>query len=88
MDLAVPTLPADAPDRLKPWGTAHAVLAAKPAVEEPFAVINADDYYGIDGYKKMADFLIQKAVRKIRSIIFKTIMLFPFFPISLYQKKI
>lgn len=57
MDLAVPTLPADAPDRLKPWGTAHAVLAARPAVEEPFAVINADDYYGIGGYQKMADFL-------------------------------
>ena len=58
MDLAVPPLPAGAPERLKPWGTAHAVLAAKGAVEEPFAVINADDYYGIEGYKKMANFLV------------------------------
>ena len=43
--------------RVKPWGTAHAVLCAKPFINEPFAVINADDYYGVDGYKVMADFL-------------------------------
>ena len=42
--------------RVKPWGTAHAVLCAKPFINEPFAVINADDYYGVDGYKVMADF--------------------------------
>ena len=39
--------------RVKPWGTAHAVLCAKPFINEPFAVINADDYYGVDGYKVM-----------------------------------
>jgi NDP-sugar pyrophosphorylase family protein len=53
-------LPADMPDlpkREKPWGTAHAVLAAAEVINEPFAVINADDYYGIEGYRKMADFL-------------------------------
>lgn len=44
-------------DREKPWGTNHAVLVAKEEVSEPFAVINADDYYGRDGFLKMADFL-------------------------------
>ena len=43
--------------RVKPWGTAHAVLSAIDEVDGPFAVINADDYYGVDGYKVMADFL-------------------------------
>lgn len=44
-------------DREKPWGTAHAVLCCKDVVKEPFAVINADDYYGKGAYIKMADFL-------------------------------
>jgi choline kinase len=44
-------------ERSKPWGTAHAVLAARNQVNEPFCVINADDYYGYDAFKKMADFL-------------------------------
>ena len=44
-------------DRVKPWGTAHAVLCAKPFISEPFAVINADDYYGVHGFQVMADFL-------------------------------
>lgn len=44
-------------ERKKPWGTAHAVLAAKDAVKEPFAVINADDFYGKDAFKKAFDFL-------------------------------
>jgi UTP-glucose-1-phosphate uridylyltransferase len=44
-------------DRTKPWGTAHAVLVAKDAIKEPFAVINADDYYGKDAYRIMADWL-------------------------------
>lgn len=43
--------------RVKPWGTAHAVLCAKPFIQEPFAVINADDYYGVHGFQIMADFL-------------------------------
>lgn len=37
--------------RVKPYGTAHAVLAAKDIIQEPFAVINADDFYGSDAYK-------------------------------------
>ena len=45
------------PERLKPWGTGHAVLVAKDLINEPFAVVNADDYYGIDAFQKMADFL-------------------------------
>ena len=44
-------------ERAKPWGTAHAVLAARDAVKEPFCVINADDFYGREAYKKMFDFL-------------------------------
>jgi len=46
-------------ERLKPWGTAHAVLMAKDAIEEPFAVINADDFYGRESYKIMHDFLVK-----------------------------
>jgi len=42
------------PGRAKPWGTAHAVRAARRAVKEPFAVINADDFYGRDAMAKLA----------------------------------
>jgi len=44
-------------ERKKPWGTAHAVLCAMEVVKEPFAVINADDFYGLDAFKKAANFL-------------------------------
>lgn len=44
--------------RVKPWGTAHAVLCALPLVDGPFAVINADDFYGRDAFKTAADFLM------------------------------
>ena len=44
-------------EREKPWGTAHAILCCKELVNEPFAVINADDYYGPSAFKQMADFL-------------------------------
>ncbi len=43
--------------RKKPWGTAQAILACRDAVHEPFAVVNADDYYGADAFVKMAAFL-------------------------------
>lgn len=46
-------------DRAKPWGTAHAILCCKDVVKEPFAVINADDFYGRLAFKRMADFLKQ-----------------------------
>lgn len=44
-------------ERTKPWGTAHAVLCAKDEVREPFAVINADDFYGHDAFENAASFL-------------------------------
>ena len=43
--------------RVKPWGTGHAVLSAADEIDGPFAVINADDYYGRDAFKKIYDFL-------------------------------
>jgi hypothetical protein len=46
-------------ERVKPWGTAHAVLTARDAIHEPFAVINADDYYGQRSYGIMHDFLVR-----------------------------
>ena len=48
--------------RTKPWGTSHAVLCAKDEIDgAPFAVINADDYYGKEGYKVIYDFLANNA---------------------------
>ncbi len=44
-------------DRAKPWGTGHAVLCCKDIVKEPFAVINADDYYGKEGFKRIYEYL-------------------------------
>ena len=43
--------------RAKPWGTAHAALAARAVIDGPFAVINADDYYGPESYRKIFDYL-------------------------------
>ncbi len=43
--------------REKPWGTAHAILVAQNAINEPFCALNADDFYGFNAYKVMADFL-------------------------------
>ena len=43
--------------RTKPWGTGHAILACDGLIDEPFAVINADDYYGKHGFKAAAEFL-------------------------------
>ncbi len=56
-------------DRTKPWGTAHAVLCAKTAINEPFAVINADDFYGRDAFEKAYTFLTTAAADKVYSII-------------------
>ena len=54
-DLPAPyTVPAG---RTKPWGTAHATRAARSVVDGPFAVINADDFYGRDAFAKLAAFL-------------------------------
>jgi len=59
----------DMPERTKPWGTAHAVLAAKALINEPFAVTNADDYYGTEAYQLVADFLRDKAAKDHYSMI-------------------
>lgn len=56
-------------DRTKPWGTAHALLCCKDTVKEPFAVINADDYYGTDSFKKAYDFLTTEVNDKTQCII-------------------
>ena len=47
------------PERVKPWGTAQAALAARDLVDGPFAVINADDYYGPKAYRLIYDYLSQ-----------------------------
>ncbi|MCM1316752.1 MAG: nucleotidyltransferase [Bacteroides sp.] len=51
-------------DRTKPWGTNHAVLMAKGVINEPFAVINADDFYGRDAFRVMAEDLMRERTRK------------------------
>jgi NDP-sugar pyrophosphorylase family protein len=56
-------------DRTKPWGTAHAVLCAKDAINEPFAVINADDFYGRDAFEKAYKFLTKEVNDNTYSII-------------------
>jgi NDP-sugar pyrophosphorylase family protein len=55
--------------RTKPWGTGHAVLCAKDAINEPFAVINADDFYGRDAFVKAVAFLNAECSEKKYSII-------------------
>ncbi len=47
------------PERVKPWGTGHAVLAAKEVINTPFAVINADDFYGRQAFEVLGNFLSQ-----------------------------
>ena len=47
-------------DRTKPWGTGQAILACKDIIHEPFAVINADDYYGKEGFVKLHDYLVSQ----------------------------
>lgn len=49
------------PEREKPWGTAHAMLVAADVVKEPFAVLNADDFYGASAFKQIAEFLTTEA---------------------------
>ena len=51
-------IPGQLPEgRTKPWGTGQAVLAAKDMIHTPFVIINADDYYGKDGFRKVHDYL-------------------------------
>ena len=57
------------PERTKPWGTAHAVLCTKGAVNEPFAVINADDYYGAEAFVQAYDFLTKECNNRTYCIL-------------------
>jgi len=56
-------------ERAKPWGTMHAVLAARNQVNEPFCVINADDYYGKEAFVEMAKFLNTEASEDKYSLV-------------------
>ena len=52
-------IPGELPEgRTKPWGTGQAVLAAKKVIDSPFIVINADDYYGKEGFKAVHEYLV------------------------------
>jgi NDP-sugar pyrophosphorylase family protein len=55
--------------RTKPWGTAHAVLCSEDSVAEPFAVINADDFYGRDAFEKAYSFLTEGCTERNYAII-------------------
>lgn len=55
--------------RVKPWGTSHAILCARETVKEPFAVINADDFYGADSFQKAHDFLKTDCKENVYAII-------------------
>ena len=68
MDVEFEDIP-NMPEREKPWGTGHAVLVAKDIINEPFAVANADDYYGISSYQKMADFLTRRTTSNHYSMV-------------------
>jgi dTDP-glucose pyrophosphorylase len=56
-------------DRTKPWGTSHAILCAQDVVKEPFAVINADDFYGNDAFQKAHDFLLNGCKEDVYALI-------------------
>jgi UTP-glucose-1-phosphate uridylyltransferase len=56
-------------ERKKPWGTSHAILCAKDVVDEPFAVINADDFYGSDGFLNACDFLTNQCDEKTYALV-------------------
>ncbi len=56
-------------ERTKPWGTGHAVLCTKNVVKTPFAVINADDFYGFDAFKKAVEFLTTVCDEKTYAVI-------------------
>ncbi len=56
-------------DRVKPWGTSHAILCAQNVVNEPFAVINADDFYSKDAFVKAKDFLVNECKEDVYALI-------------------
>lgn len=58
-------------ERVKPFGTVHAVLCAKDAIKEPFAVINADDFYGAEAFRIMHEKLIRLKAREACMVAYK-----------------
>jgi NDP-sugar pyrophosphorylase family protein len=56
-------------ERQKPWGTAHAIWVAKNVINEPFGVINADDYYGVEAYGQLASFLTDQQNNKDFAVV-------------------
>jgi hypothetical protein len=56
-------------DRVKPFGTAHAVLCAKDAINEPFAVINADDFYGKEAFEVLGKFLASEVKSDLHAMV-------------------
>jgi len=57
------------PGREKPWGTGHAILVSRDVIHEPFAVVNADDYYGVNSLKTVADFLTKDAAPDLYAMV-------------------
>lgn len=64
-------------NRVKPWGTVHAILSAKELIDGPFAVINADDFYGSDAYQLVADFL-----NKEENFSYQVAIPYPFYKVD------
>ncbi len=56
-------------ERTKPWGTGHAMLVAREAVDEPFAIINADDYYGQSAFRTIYKFLNSEVSEKVMGMV-------------------
>lgn len=54
-------------NRVKPWGTSHAILAARTVIDAPFAVINADDYYGPEAFSKIFNYLSDPVVQEAQN---------------------
>jgi hypothetical protein len=57
------------PERQKPWGTSHAILVTREKIHEPFGVINADDYYGVESFTILHDFLVNDKDPNCYSIV-------------------
>ncbi|WP_162341382.1 nucleotidyltransferase family protein [Cyclobacterium salsum] len=57
------------PERKKPYGTAHALLCAKDTIKEPFAVINADDFYGVEAFRILAAFLSKEVSPQLHCMV-------------------
>lgn len=57
------------PERTKPFGTAHAVLCAKDMIQEPFAVINADDFYGKEAFEALGNFLLNEVRPDLHAMV-------------------